>query len=80
MVADGDPILKEVSVSRHIYEISVAGSLGPGVREAFADMEVRLGPAITVLSGDLDQPGLHAVLDRVRAQGLELVGIRQASD
>ena len=80
MIADGDPILKEVSVSRHIYEISVAGSLGPGVREAFADMEVRAGPAITVLSGDLDQPGLHAVLDRVRAQGLELVGIRQASD
>jgi hypothetical protein len=80
MVADGDPILKEVSVSRHIYEISVAGSLGPGVREAFVDMEVRAGPAITVLSGDLDQPGLHAVLDRVRAQGLELVGIRQASD
>ncbi|MGO8891796.1 MAG: hypothetical protein ACLQB1_19180 [Streptosporangiaceae bacterium] len=67
-------------MSRHIYEISVAGSFGPGVREAFADMEVRVGPAITVLSADLDQPGLHAVLDRVRAQGLELVGIRQASD
>ncbi len=80
MIADGDPILKEASVARHIYEISVAGSFGPGVREAFADMEVNVGPAITVLSGDLDQPGLHAVLDRVRAQGLELVGIKQASD
>ncbi len=80
MVGDGDTILKEASVTRHIYEISVAGSFGPGMREAFADMEVKVQPTITVLSGDLDQPGLHALLDRVRAQGLELVGIRQASD
>ena len=67
-------------MTRRTYEISVAGSFGPGVREAFADMEVKVEPTITVLSGHLDQPGLHAVLDRVRAQGLELVGIRQASD
>jgi len=39
---------------------------------------VEVEPTITVLSGDLDQWGLHAVLDRVRALGLELVGVRQA--
>ena len=50
-------------MTRHIYEISVAGSFGPGMREAFADMEVKVQPTITVLSGDLDQPGLHALLD-----------------
>ena len=60
------------------YEIRVIGSFGPAAREAFAEMTVAVEPAITVLSGDLDQCGLHAQLDRVRALGLELVGVRQA--
>jgi hypothetical protein len=60
------------------YEITVIGSFGPAAREAFADMMVEVEPSITVLSGDLDQWGLHALLDRVRALGLELVGVRQA--
>jgi hypothetical protein len=60
------------------YEITVIGSFGPAAREAFADMTVEVEPAITVLSGDLDQYGLHALLDRVRALDLELVGVRQA--
>jgi len=29
------------------------------------------------LSGDLDQSGLHALLDRVRALGLELLDVKQ---
>jgi hypothetical protein len=65
-------------VTRHTYEIRVIGSLGPAGREAFADMMVEVEPAVTVLSGDLDQPGLHALLDRVRALGLELVDVKQA--
>jgi hypothetical protein len=69
---------KEPTVTRHIYEIRVIGSLGPAAREAFADMLVEVEPAITVLSGDLDQRGLHALLDRVRALGLELVDVKQA--
>jgi hypothetical protein len=69
---------KEASVTRHTYEIRVIGSLGPATREAFADMVVEVEPSITVLSGDLDQRGLHALLDRVRALGLELVDIKQA--
>jgi hypothetical protein len=40
---------------------------------------VEVEPTITVLSGDLDQSSLHEVLDRVRALGLELVEIKQAS-
>ena len=62
-------------MATHTYEIRVIGSLGPATSEAFADMEVEIEPTITVLSGDLDQSGLHAVLDRVRALGLELVQI-----
>jgi hypothetical protein len=60
------------------YEIRVIGSFGPAVREAFADMMVEVEPTITILSGDLDQHSLHTLLDRVRAAGLELVGVRQA--
>ena len=65
-------------MSRHAYEIRVVGSPGPATREAFADLAVKVESAVTVLSGDLDQGGLHAVLDRVRALGLELVEITQA--
>ena len=65
-------------MTRRTYEIRVIGSLGPAAREAFADMVVEVEPTITVLSGDLDQHGLHALLDRVRALGLELVGVRRA--
>jgi hypothetical protein len=70
---------KETPVTSHTYQISVLGSLGPATREAFADMVVETEPSITVLSGPLDQHGLHNVLDRVRALGLELIEIRQAT-
>jgi len=65
-------------VTRRRYEIRVIGSFGPATHEAFADLVVEVEPGITVLSGNLDQRGLHAVLDRVRALGLELVEITQA--
>jgi hypothetical protein len=64
-------------VARRTYEIRVVGSLGPAAREAFGDMLLEVEPTTTVLSGDLDQPGLHALLDRVRALGLELVDVKQ---
>jgi hypothetical protein len=62
----------------HTYEIRVVGSIGPAARQAFSGMGIELEPAATVLSGTLDQPGLHAMLDRVRALGLELLDVRQA--
>jgi hypothetical protein len=65
-------------VTRRRYEIRVIGSFGPATHEAFADLVVEVEPGSTVLSGNLDQRGLHAVLDRVRALGLELVEITQA--
>jgi hypothetical protein len=67
-------------MTKRTYEIRVVGALGPAAREAFADMLVEVEPTITVLSGDLDQRGLHDLLDRVRALGLELVEVRQAGD
>ena len=75
---------KEASVTRHTYEIRVIGSFGPDAREEFADTIVQMEPSITVLSGEFDQRGLHALLDRVRAgpgtrrcQAGSTVGLRQ---
>lgn len=64
----------------HTYEVRVAGKLGPSAREAFADVIVDVESASTILSAQLDQSGLHALLDRVRALGLELVDIQRAPD
>jgi hypothetical protein len=68
------------SMTGHTYEVRVAGKLGPSAREAFADVVIDVEPTSTVLSAQLDQPGLHALLDRVRALGLELVDIKQGPD
>jgi hypothetical protein len=68
---------KEALVTTCTYEIRVNGWVGPAAREAFADMVVEVGPTTTVLSGDLDQAGLQALLDRIRALGLELVDIKR---
>lgn len=67
-------------MSGHTYEVRVAGKLGPSAREAFTDLIIEVEPASTILSAQLDQDGLHALLDRVRALGLELVDIQQAPD
>lgn len=67
-------------MSCHTYEIRVAGLLGRSARAAFADVAIDVEPASTVLSAELDQVGLHALLDRVRALGLELIDIKQAPE
>lgn len=65
-------------MAKSSYEIRVIGALGPAAREAFADLVLDVEPLMTVLAGDLEQSELHALLDRVRALGLELVDVRQA--
>lgn len=65
-------------MARNFYEIRVTGALGPAAREAFSDLVLDVEPMTTVLTGDLEQADLHALLDRVRALGLELVDVRQA--
>ena len=59
------------------YEITVLGSLGPAARHAFAGLAADVGPAVTVLSGDLDRNGLQDLLSRMHAIGLELLAIRR---
>jgi len=61
------------------YQITISGGLGEIGREAFGDFKIESDDSTTVLIGDLDQHALHNVLDRVRALGLELVEIKQAT-
>ncbi|HZC53388.1 MAG TPA: hypothetical protein VE441_12935 [Mycobacterium sp.] len=65
-------------MTKNAYEIRVKGLLGAASREAFSDVELDVEPLTTVLSGEFEQPDLHALLDRVRALGLELADVRQA--
>lgn len=65
-------------MAKNCYEIRVIGKLGPAAREAFSDLGVDVDPLTTVLTGELQQAELHALLDRVRALGLELVDVRQS--
>ena len=55
------------------YEVRVAGTIGPAAREAFADLEITVEPGST----ELDQAGLHGVIERIASLGLELVDIRR---
>ena len=64
-------------MSTHQYEIRVVGSIGPAAQEAFSDMGMDVEPVSTVLSGAIDQRGLHMMLGRLQARGLELVDVRQ---
>jgi len=59
------------------YEIRVIGSLGPAAGQALAGLVVEAGPAVTVVSGDLDRRGLQTLLNRMHAMGLELVALRR---
>lgn len=64
-------------MARVAYEIRVVGSIGPAAQAAFADVSVDVEPTSTVLSAELSQDDLHALLVRVRGLGLELVDVRQ---
>jgi hypothetical protein len=57
--------------------IRIKGHLGATLLSAFPAMAwQRQGPE-TVLTGMLDQPGLHGVLAEIEALGLDLLEVRQ---
>ena len=59
----------------HRYRITISGRFGAIGREVFAGFEVMSDGQAIVLAGELDQAALHGVLNRIRALGLELVGV-----
>ncbi len=60
-------------MSTHRYRIVVSGALGEVGREVFADLRIEGNGADTVLTGNLDEPALYGVLDRILVLGLEIV-------
>ena len=61
------------------YDVTIKGEPGDVLLAAFDDVAVRQAPGLTVLSADLDQPGLHGLLARVADLGLDLVGVQLVS-
>ena len=60
------------------YEIRLKGRISDSLLASFDGLDADFEPAETVLrASKLDQAGLHGVLERVRALGLELIEIRQ---
>jgi hypothetical protein len=59
----------------HRYRIIVSGRLGEAGCVAFEDLHIEPHGPDTALIGELDQPGLRGVLDRVLGLGLELVDL-----
>ena len=59
------------------YEVRVLGQLGPAAREALAEFGVHVEPPATVLSGALDQAGLHDLIERLQVLGFELIDVRR---
>ena len=62
------------------YEVTVRGRLSPALTAEFEqlDLVAEPKPSETVLVGWLDQAGLHGLLRRVEALGLELVEVRSS--
>ena len=61
------------------YEITVRGRLSDTLAGAFADLTAIPSAAATVIRGDIDQPALHGVLERIDALGLELLDVRRTT-
>jgi hypothetical protein len=59
------------------FEVRVGGPWDPDIAEQFGDVHTRVERDCTILSGDLDQAGLHGLLERIRSLGLELIDVRR---
>ena len=60
------------------YRIAVRGRLSERFASAFDGMSLHAGQGETVLVGELrDQAHLHAILERLRDLGLELVSVNE---
>ena len=60
-----------------MYELRVAGVIGPAARDALSRLSTEPMESTTTLVGPMDRVALHEVLDHLRDSGLELIGIRR---
>jgi len=57
------------------YRVVVKGRLSEHVAAAFEGVECEPGAGESVLTGALDQAGLHGLLERLRDLGVQLVSV-----
>ena len=58
-----------------IYRIVVRGELSERYAEAFEGMDMQTKTGLTVLTGEVNQPHLHGILERINGLGLELLSV-----
>jgi hypothetical protein len=78
-VADGQLRGEEATVAGQRYEFRVQGRLSERARDAFAGMQVVEVPAETVISGPVDDAGLHAALALIQSLGLHVVSVQRVA-
>lgn len=59
------------------YEIRIVGELDARAAAAFAGLDLASEGRVTMLKGELDQAGLHGLLERIRTLEFELLDVRQ---
>ena len=65
-----------VRVSRQLFVITVTGEMDQQLREQFEDVELSVDHSVTRLHVTaLDTSGLHGLLHRIEALGLELLDV-----
>jgi hypothetical protein len=64
-------------VRTYRYRITISGELSETGREVFSDFRIECHGTYTVLVGDLDQAAVFGTLHRIRALGLELLGLER---
>jgi hypothetical protein len=68
-------------MTRRTYEIHLRGHLPPEVAEDLDVTNCIDAPAETVLlTGRIDQAGVHELIDRLRDFGIELLELRRCAD
>jgi hypothetical protein len=68
-------------MARLVYELRVRGPVPPELLEEIGAEDLGEEPPLTILRTEpTDQPGLHGVLQRLRALGLDLLEVRTAGE
>jgi hypothetical protein len=59
------------------YEIRLVGHLDEEAAAALAYLSPIANGTVTIIEAELDQAGLHGLLERIRTLGIELLDVRQ---
>jgi hypothetical protein len=63
-----------------VYRIVVRGELSGRYAAAFEGMEMETETGRTILTGVIDQPGLHGIFERINGLGLELLSVQSCPE